>query len=411
MKRYAGKRPLNSGNPSNPNYRGTDMPRITCPHCGISRNTPAHRLPKQICHAHCPECQADFLFDPATPSPCQSSETPAAVKTTDLRRVRPTGISRLLTVSRGLFSRRWQYLIIVISCGVLTTGVVILTHLQAFSNLVIARHSALEIISQTTGKPATLAELTEDQSRQTSYLSPQNLTAADYDRLLNKSRFSGEQLGVALGPAVLFARRFWIDERNPHLWLEVKLADLPNLALSTRRSARVLIDKVLDTEQRNQYNPHHSFESIPFQWVDIHADETDQGFSGNRYVYLKQGARPEQISSISGRLELTLPLGIEALQFKRQDVGKVFSVDGKKLKLETLGSDRLSLSFQGKPLQILSVRAFNRQAKPLREEGETWQNDGQQVNLQQMFNGQIDAVTVLVATDTLTRSYPFEITR
>jgi|GEM_PF-906978 len=318
---------------------------------------------------------------------------------------------RKLTPVHQSQDRRWLYLTVALIGWLLIPGILIFTQRQSLINLVSAHNSAVGIISQATGKPATLAELTEDQTPQTFLPKPEPLTASDYDRLLREKRFPGDQQGVDLGPAILSAKRFWVDKRNPHLWLEVKLADLPNLALSARRSARILIEQVLDTEHHDQYNPQHSFESAPFQWIDIQSDESDNGYSGIRNVYLKQGTRPEQISSISGRLELTLPLGIESLRFKRQDVGKVFSVDGNALKLVTLDSDRLSLSFQGKIAQILSVRAFNRQEIPLREEGETWQSDGQQISLQQMFNGQIDAVTVLVATDTLTRSYPFEITR
>jgi hypothetical protein len=374
------------------------MPTITCPHCGASRNPPLEKLPKRKVRACCPECGKGFRFDPV------SILAPAAVGSfpPGANPDRPAPINRRPCLAAALLA------------ALLIPALFLLVQRQSFSGLTVAADGADGAKGRggsLAGRGFLLDDLFQDLSPVASLAPPEELTAADYDRLLREGSFPTDQQGVALGPAVLTAQRFWIDERNPHLWLAVRLINLPNLALSGRRSARVQIEKVLDIEQHDQYNRRHSFETTPFEWIDIRSDPAETGFSGIRNVYLKQGARPEQISSISGRLELTLPLGIKSLQFNRQDVGKEFSVAGKTLKLETFGSDRLSLSFPGELPQILSIRAYNRQAEPLREEGEAWQNDGRRINLQQMFNGRIDAVTVLVATATLTRSYPFEITR
>ncbi len=110
-------------------------------------------------------------------------------------------------------------------------------------------------------------------------------------------------------------------------------------------------------------------------------------------------------------MELTLPLGIETLELKRSDIGRKIQVAGQTLELTSLGGNRLSLSFQGKPGQLLSVRAVDQQAHPLRDAGSIWQSTGEQNDLQQMFAGEIDRVTILIAADSITRSYPFEITR
>jgi len=306
-------------------------------------------------------------------------------------------------------NHRWPYLTIALLGWLLIPAVFGLVHRQDLIALADSNLTFLKEANRGTEMAANLFGLMEDQSQQEAYPIPKDLTIADYDRLIREKSFPTDLTEGHPSPAVFSGLRFWLDERNPHFWLEVRLADLPNLTLSARRSARVMIEKVLDTDQQDQYDRQHSFESGPFQWIDIRTDKKEKILSGIRSVYLKEGARPEQISKIVGRLELTLPLRIKTLQLHRQDVGKVFSVAGKALKLESLESDRLSLSFQGELQQILSVRAYNPEEKPLLEEGEIWQSDGRLLNLQNMFNGQIDAVTVLVATDTLTRSYPFEI--
>lgn len=241
---------------------------------------------------------------------------------------------------------------------------------------------------------------------------PEALTRADYDRLLNERQLPEPQQGIKLGPATLSAEHFWSDEQEPHLWLKLQLADFPNLALSYNHSTRILIGKVLDSAAQDRYDRKHSFENAAFHWVNILADDAQkEGYGGIRNVYLKQGTRPEQIRSIIGRLELNLPLGIESLQLSRSDIGKTLQIAGKSLTLETMDTDGVTLRFAGKRSDFLSIRAVNQQAEPLREAGITWQQTDDVYSLRQMFNGDIDSVTVLFASDSVTRSYPFEITR
>ncbi len=241
---------------------------------------------------------------------------------------------------------------------------------------------------------------------------PEALTLADYDRLLNKQQSPAAQKGLALGPATLSAEQFWQDEQEPHLWLKLQVAELPNLALSRNHSTRILIDKVLDSAAQDRYDRDHSFEHDAFHWIDILADNSlEQGYGGIRNVYLTQGTRPEQIRSIVGQLELNLPLGIESLQLNHDDIGKTLQIAGKSLTVENINADGITLRFAGKRSELLSIRAVNQQAEPLRDAGFTWHKIGQAFSLKKMFNGKVDIVTILVDSDSVTRSYPFEITR
>jgi zinc-ribbon domain len=259
---------------------------------------------------------------------------------------------------------------------------------------------------------ALLLERSEQQPQWQPPPIPEALTLADYDRLLNDRQLPKPQQGIKLGPATLSAEHFWSDEQEPHLWLKLQLAQLPNLALSHNHSTRILIDKVLDSAAQDRYNREHSFEHAAFHWIDILADDPEQqGYGGIRNVYLKQGTRPEQIRSIVGQLEINLPLGIESLQLNRNDIGKTLQVAGKSLTVENMNAAGITLRFEGRRSELLSIRAVNQQAEPLREAGSTWQKIGQAFSLKQMFSGDIDSVTVLVASDSVTRSYPFEITR
>ncbi|WP_303722020.1 zinc-ribbon domain-containing protein [Malonomonas rubra] len=259
---------------------------------------------------------------------------------------------------------------------------------------------------------AILLEQAEMQTEPQSLQKPEFLTKADYDRLLKTKLFPAPQKGGLLGPATLSAEHFWADEQEPHLWLKLKLAEFPNLALAHSHSTRILIDKVLDASAEDRYDRAHSFEHNAFQWIDILSDsaQTD-GYSGIRNVYLKQGTRPEQIRSIIGHLELNLPLGIESLQLNRNDIGKTLQVAGKTLTLENINEEGVTVRYQGRRSELLSIRAVNQQAEPLREAGSTWLKNGDSFSFRQMFSGDIVSVTILVASDSITRSYPFEITQ
>ncbi len=259
---------------------------------------------------------------------------------------------------------------------------------------------------------ALLLKQAEQAPQRPAFPTPEALSRADYNRLLEKHPSPTPESGVKLGPAILSAEHFWSDDQDPHLWLKLELTDFPNLALSHSRSTRVLIDKVLDTSARDRYNREHSFEHDSFQWVDIlTGSPTSASYQGIRNVYLKQGTRPEQIRSIIGQLELNLPLDIKILQLDRDDIGKTLRIAGKALTLENLGADGISLRYQGKRSELLSIRALDRHAEPLQEAGFTWQKIGEAFNLRQMFNGDVDSVTLLIASDSVTHSYPFEITR
>ncbi|SHJ30007.1 MJ0042 family finger-like domain-containing protein [Malonomonas rubra DSM 5091] len=240
---------------------------------------------------------------------------------------------------------------------------------------------------------------------------PQRLSSADYKLLLSKQRKTTSEGGLSLGPVTLFADRFWADDQNPHLWLKLELSDFPNLSLAQKGSARIEIDKVLDDDARDLYDRQHSFEHPAFHWVGINQTDENDLFSGIRSIYLRQGTQAEQVHSILGKLELTLPLAIESLQLTRNDIGKTLQIGGKQLILQRLGSNAVTLRFLGDRTDLLNVHASNSHAEPLREIGFTWQKSGDAFSLRQMFDGNIESITVLVAGDSMTQSYPFELTR
>lgn len=239
---------------------------------------------------------------------------------------------------------------------------------------------------------------------------PQALSLADYDHLLSSGPTPLPHRGIKLGPLTLTKGQFWGDVDEPHLWLKLNLNGFPNLPISKHRAAKVIIDQVLDRSSHDHYNRDHSFEHPAFHWINFSSQNGEQT-TGIRNVYLQQGTTPEQISSIQGRLEINLPLDIKQRQLSRNDIGKSIRIAGKQLILDQFSDNRISVSFHGKREELLSIRAVDQSSQQLASAGNTWQQQGEVIRVDQMFSGPIDQVTIVVASDSVTRRYPFEITQ
>ena len=239
---------------------------------------------------------------------------------------------------------------------------------------------------------------------------PQTLSLADYDRLLGSGPVPLPHQGVKLGPLALTRGQYWEDRNEPHLWLKLSLTDFPNLAISRQRSTKVIIDQVLDSSDHDHYNPDNNFEHPAFYWINFFGQDGER-VTGVRSVYLQQGTKPEQIRSILGRLEINLPIGIKQLRLNHNDIGKSIQIAGKQLSLDNFADNRISLSFRGKREELLSIRGTNQAHGQLAATGNTWQQHDGIIKFNQMFSGPVDQITILVASDSVTRRYPFEITR
>ena len=271
------------------------------------------------------------------------------------------------------------------------------------------------MLSELAFTPTTsLPELIEEQGQTSPAAVPERLSAADYERLLTERQLVATPTahGVSLGPASLQNSHFWANAQAPQLELKLKLAPLPNLPLAPRRAVRILIDQISDNRGQNLYNRNHSFETAAFQWVAIRSDSADSdAYSGTRNIYLQPGTAAEQVSSISGTLELHLPLAIESVSLSRSDIGKTIQMAGKQLTLTGLDEQKITLNFQGNRSALLDLQAVDAQQQPLRGSGEIWQTQDKRFELQQLFDGRVDRLTIHVAGDTIVRSFPFTISR
>ncbi|HEY5672783.1 MAG TPA: hypothetical protein VIR78_03685 [Malonomonas sp.] len=314
--------------------------------------------------------------------------------------------------SRQKPARHWLYLSLPTLGWLLIPGLLFFANSQNLPENLTLVDDSPSLFSDLPGGTLFVQEnLLEEQEVAPQPSLPAALSATDYDRLLSSQQLvAPADKALSLGPATLQIGHFWAGPNNPQVWLTLKLAQLPNLDFSPRRAARILIDRVDDHSGRDLYQRDHSFESAPFTWVDILSGRNAAGdYAGIRNIQLQPGTQTEQLSSISGRLELQLPIGIESKTLSPADIGKVIQVASTNLTLEEVSGNRISLRVEGEATNLLDVRAFGQQAEPLREAGTSWQQNNGQTSLQQIFNGEVKSITVLVATETLTRSYPFDL--
>lgn len=324
----------------------------------------------------------------------------------DLKRCQQT----VSTATKG--SGRWLYLSLATLGWLAIPAVFMLANNPMLQNRLPLADDTVSLFSKYSIAPtASLQQLTEEQDAPPPPAQPQQLSATDYLLLLEQQQLNEPQpQGISLGLATLQNSHFWNNPAAPQLLLTLKLADLPNLDLTSRRSARILIDWVDSSSGQNLYNSKHSFETAAFQWVDILSGRKTNGrYSGTRSIYLNQGVEFDQIRSIRGKLELTLPIGIESVKLTRNDIGKTVQVAGKNLTLTKFTGDQLTLSLQGERSDLLSVQAANPDKSLLRAAGESWRQDGDQIDLQLMFSGAVDSVTILLSKESMVQSYPFEL--
>ena len=325
----------------------------------------------------------------------------------DLKRCRPAGTPPAAS------DRRWLYLSLPILGWLVLPALLIFASNQNLQNSLLTDDN-LMMLSELAFNPATsLPELIEEQGATPPPTAPERLSAEDYQRLLSQRQLTAPTAhGVSLGPASLQSRRFWANAQAPQLELRLTLAPLPNLGLAPRRAVRIQIDQITDNRGQDLYNHNHSFESADFQWVAIRSDSADSdAYCGTRNIHLQPGTAAGQINSISGTLELHLPLAIESVSLTRSDIGKTIQVAGKHLTLTGLDEQKISLSFQGDSSALLDLQAVDAQQQQLRGSGGIWQTQDQRNELQQLFSGRVERLTIHVAGDFMVRSLPFTISR
>lgn len=232
----------------------------------------------------------------------------------------------------------------------------------------------------------------------------------EYDALLSKPLTGLE--GTNVGPAVLNISDFWEDEK-PHIWIDVMLPELPNFDFN-RSLTKVAINSVQNKNGQNIYDPSNNFETEFFQSFTVsEISDPITHLQGIRDVYLISGTNEEAISSINGKLILSLPIGIKELSFTSSDVGKQKESAGISVNVSAIQNSQVLWTYQGPGKNFFSIKAYNSQGQELSIQSginpAIDENYTKPFDLKSIFSGDIAQVKVFIVSEIKDREYPFVI--
>ncbi|MFW6243829.1 MAG: DUF4124 domain-containing protein [Desulfovibrionales bacterium] len=237
----------------------------------------------------------------------------------------------------------------------------------------------------------------------------ESLSLAAYERLLDRADPLPEEgePGVGAGPAALWFDTFWESDESPHLWVKVRLPDLPNLDLF--KSARLRIDQVTNRFGENVYDPDSNFETEFFQELSFNSVPGPPAvLEAIRSVYLKPGVQERSISTITGTLEILLPVNIRSLALGKGDVGQSVESAGFVITLLKMDGQEVQLQVQGPMQRYLAVLALDGQGATVQPASSSWWSSGESLRtITYSFEQDIVRVQPLLAGQIATKSHPF----
>lgn len=231
---------------------------------------------------------------------------------------------------------------------------------------------------------------------------------AEYNALLSKPLTGLE--GTNVGPAVLKISNFW-EGNKPHIWINVMLPELPNFDFN-RSLTKVTINNVQNKNGQNVYDPSNTFEKTFFQSFTV----SERSYpivhlQGIRDVHLVSGTNEQDISSIDGKLILSLPIGIKELLFTTNDIGKQKQTNGISVNVSAIENSQVLWTYQGKGTYFFKISAYNAQGQELSmQSGTSPVRDGDYIkpyDLKSIFSGDIALVKIFIVSEIKNREYPF----
>lgn len=234
---------------------------------------------------------------------------------------------------------------------------------------------------------------------------PEILSESEYDSFLSSKKTDFESgIKSTSGPAAFQISQFWDSTDNPHVWLKIRLAPVPNITLgSAEKYVRVIIKHVWDQNHSDVYNRESQFENEIFQRLHFpKALESTIYLETIRDVHLKAGVKDGDIESIEGELTLKLPINAESAIF--DTAGKVATVAGERITLKDMKGSEIILHYEGLSEYFLGVIAYNEMGRQL---GNIGSSSNSTTETKFLFGGTIKSIKVVGSSTFIERRYPF----
>jgi len=275
--------------------------------------------------------------------------------------------------------------------------------LPAWKNLYKDTFSRLEKTTEPSNKPALPEQINSEEKV------PVKLNEAEYDSLLTSRNVDFESgTRISVGPAAFQLSNFWGNSSDPHVWLKVRLIQLPNMMLADNKFAKVLITHVWDQNHRDVYNKDSQFEEKVFQGLNFFEVQKPMSYmEAIRDIHLISGVKENDIEAIEGYLDLKLPINIETADFDLSNIGKQINIAGAKVSLNAINNSEVLLNYEGVIENYINTFAYNDQGKQLQRVGSSTQGTENTISFKNLYKGSVKTIKVVVASKFMERKYPF----
>ncbi len=211
------------------------------------------------------------------------------------------------------------------------------------------------------------------------------------------------------GPAILELSTFF----GNNFWLKVYLPDIKDLTLAP--APEVIVDRVLDPAGMDHYDDSSSFEkSSFFRRASLSLAETPvRHYNGIRSVYVVANTKEQSVQKVEGRIRIVVPVNVQVAAFAVEEAGKVKTVHGATLTLESVSGNGVVMHYRGPSAQLLMLRGFGKDGKPVLIESRQLLQANQNVDesFQTSFQGPVSKVEAVVAAGMVEREFPFSLAR
>src|SRR5258706_10394873 len=177
----------------------------------------------------------------------------------------------------------------------------------------------------------------------------------------------------------------------------------------------VTVNRGLDAGGNNYYDMGNPFEQKDFfRRPKLSAAKGPvPHLAGTRSVEMRPGLNEQSLQRIEGQLNFHVPVDPKPAAFEAGEAGKEKTVHGSAVSLRSVKGDTVQLHFRGASENMLQVRAFGADGKPLAME--SWQVLPERRDVDDdfvvTFKGLPAKVEVMVAARIIERFFPFSLAR
>ena len=237
---------------------------------------------------------------------------------------------------------------------------------------------------------------------------PKSLTKEDYEKLLAAPpRVPVSGMNAVAGPTLMEISTFFSDK----FWIKVIMPTIPNFE-NKLATAKVLVNTIKNKENKNFYDPGHTFESDFFQKVSFSRKNNPvPHLEGRRSVNFIPGINKNNIVSVTGSIVFSLPINIASASFSADEIDQEKKVAGSTVSLTSIEGNNVKIHYIGVGKNFLKVFAYNAAGEELKYAGGSTLSDSKvrDTQLSAKFQGTPVKVKVLVAEEIVEQTIPFKI--